>query len=110
MRLIDADKIEDIFDKRLSATEKQSGEKMMAIYTCLTDIWEAPTIVMPEIKQGKWLRIDDGGTIEWRCSQCGMFVEETRMESWRYCPICGSRNETDWNVSKKLRCEMAGVQ
>ena len=101
MRPIDADRIEDIFDKRLNTTKKQSGEKMMAIYTCLTDIWEAPTIVMPKIKQGKWLRLDGRDTIEWHCNQCGMFIEETRIESWRYCPICGSRNGIDWNVPIK---------
>lgn len=101
MRPIDADRIEDIFDKRLSATTKQDGEKMMAIYTCLTDIQEAPTIVTPEIKQGKWMRFDVADVTEWYCSQCGMFIEREKVESWRYCPICGSRNEIDWNVPTK---------
>lgn len=97
MRLIDADKLEDVLAKHRALYygdsdyyEGISQGFNLAIY----DVKETPTIDAEPIRHGKWIdeAEDWRQQIEWfKCSLCD-FPTST---AYKYCPNCGARMDEE---------------
>lgn len=69
----------------------------------LTDLEDAPTIDAVPVVHGKWnpgkiLSHEFVGNVcvsidfeDWRCSICGIVVEQPNMPLYKYCPNCGAK-------------------
>lgn len=94
MRLIDADKLEDVLAKHQTHYygdsdyyEGISQGFNLAIY----DVKETPTIDAEPIRYGEWIgKPMIGGYSRMRCSVCdNVFLDNKK--KWNYCPNCGAR-------------------
>lgn len=93
MRLIDADKLEDVLAKHQTHYygdsdyyEGISQGFNLAIY----DVKETPTIEAEPVRHGKWNR---NNIVYMECSECGWLYEYYLglEEEWNYCPHCGAK-------------------
>ena len=108
MRLIDAFALEarmyhDAFETD-SDMQKWDGGCWIRYKMFENAIADAPTI--EERKTGKWIpgRVLSKSYIgdacvgidyeDWRCSQCGVVIEEPFKPPYNYCPHCGARMES----------------
>lgn len=90
MRLIDADALKAVF-------EKKSSEAVCGVELCKAIIFrinEAPTVDAVPVRHGKWIRDEFGA----RCSDCGLYAYRDKFDKpWEspYCPICGARMDEE---------------
>ena len=91
MRLIDADKLEDVLAKHQTHYygdsdyyEGISQGFNLAIY----DVKETPTIEAEPTRHGKWIKVGDN---TYRCSRCN----EVSCCNGNFCTDCGARMEIE---------------
>lgn len=117
MRLIDADELEKRFNEECSGDCGMCKHETFnnGVYSCKL-ITDAPTVPLPDFKEGYKQAIRDGKTNfsrpqgEWEmdndnipvCKNCGevalqrvyvrlpQFIEEVRMVKSHFCPNCGA--------------------
>lgn len=82
MRLIDADRLKEVFHRNVVLAEA---------FDCLID--NAPTIDAKPIEHGSWFGDEDGSV--WECNQCGLAWQlnygTPQENEMNYCPKCGAR-------------------
>lgn len=104
MRLIDADKLEDVLAKHQALYygdsdyyEGISQGFNLAIY----DVKEAPTIDAEPVRHGKWIWEEQ----VYNCSVCSHKAYGNILEcmdgTYKYCPNCGARMEIEENERKR---------
>lgn len=104
MRLIDADKLEDVLAKHLTHYygdsdyyEGISQGFNLAIY----DVKETPTIDAEPTRHGKWIDVKGSNGKDYRkCSECLHTQEITGLLN--YCPVCGARMDEDASKCEEL--------
>lgn len=87
MRLIDADKIKEMFDSKT-----WQGEMMIAITDSL------PTVEAKEVVHGEWIEYEIPHII--CCSECdwGTSVDE---KHFNFCPNCGAKMVKEGGVNER---------
>ena len=97
MRLIDADRLENVFNiwlKEALFCAPDDNTEGAAIFSCLCQLQDAPTIDPEELRtRGHWIDRSPEAP-QWaksfKCSNCGGFVDDDR---FNFCPRCGARME-----------------
>jgi ribosomal protein S27E len=104
MRLIDADEISKKaaeLSRVYCRMYRQTKDNVWASRSDAVDhvmemIYEAPTIEVEPVKQGRWNPIETTGIyfIKVECSTCDALIEyiEPRADNYIICPWCGSIN------------------
>jgi len=107
MRLIDADRLQELFNVTSSALLSDvalSKDIEHVVRACLMVsemISDAPTVKAEPVKPGQWT-INRRGNIE--CSLCGNEPYHDNKRNMNYCPNCGAKMDAEeetevWNGS-----------
>jgi len=89
-RLIDANALKEIYEKWLSEVEEicyQNDDARSAIFSCICQLEEAPTVEAEPEEYGEWIDGISRGTPCVRCSECSW---ESYIKD-RYCSYCGTK-------------------
>lgn len=98
MRLIDADKLEDILVNHgfCYCNESDYSDGVASGFLLARDdVKEAPTIDAEPVKHGHW-HIEEypDGYYHSQCSLCNSwFTEDAFLYPYKYCPFCGASME-----------------
>ena len=97
MRPIDGEKLEEILEKWLkecSFCAPDDNVEGQAVYTCLCQLQDMPTLDVAPVVHGKWIFADNGYL---RCSECTQkapvvqpYDDEPTTTATNYCPYCGA--------------------
>ena len=98
-RLIDANAIPKLFEKKYEETEQRILDGEIYLDTLAEGFTEAddvilsmPTVDAVEVVHGRWERTEYHGYI--RCSKCkDVYIPEEWVEDgkWKYCQNCGAK-------------------
>lgn len=88
MRLIDADRLKEMFKKRYSDFED-------VLEMLLGDVDEQPTV--EAVKHGDWILKHIGAGHYWECSVCHTNPCIYVTKDTKYCPNCGAMMDGDKN-------------
>ena len=97
MRPIDGVKLEEILEKWLKEcefSEPDGNVEAQAVYACICELHNMPTLDIAPVVHGKWVFADDGYL---RCSECTQkapvvqpYDDEPTTTATNYCPYCGA--------------------
>ena len=99
MRLIDADAYKKILDSWLAdmnaGENEEENAEGTAIYSCICQLDDAPTIDAMPVVHGKWIHARYTATDHFeivKCSKCGYesFAAAAHLMMGHYCPNCGA--------------------
>lgn len=88
MRPIDGAKLEEILEKWLKEcefSEPDGNVEAQAVYACICELHNMPTLDVAPVVHGKWIACDNGG---YYCSNCDHRVA-FKFDN-RYCPHCST--------------------
>lgn len=100
MRLIDADKLEDVLAKHQAHYYGDSDYYegiSQGFNLARYDVKEAPTIEAELIRQGHWIKVGCSffGVSRYECSVCHYTDEHNESREVPYCPHCGARMDEE---------------
>ena len=97
MRPIDGEKLEEILEKWLKEcefSEPDGNVEAQAVYACICELHNMPTLDVAPVVHGKWVFADDGYL---RCSECTQkapvvqpYDDEPTTTATNYCPNFGA--------------------
>lgn len=95
MRLIDADALKlDIVEEGQKSKRYKIGEFWELNRDEIWDVIDRQPTIEPERKKGKWIKVDNGYSYWYECSECGC---EPLRSKWNgrevfsdFCPNCGA--------------------
>lgn len=91
MRLIDADKLKNVFEG-YSYTENPNPHFPLDMVK--KDIDEAPTVEAKEVVHGEWILRHIGAGHMWECSVCHKRPDIYVKKDTNFCPHCGADMRT----------------
>ena len=105
MRLIDADKLEDILVNHgfCYCNESDYSDGVASGFLLARDdVKEAPTIEAEPVRQGHWIKVGCShyGVSTYECSVCHYTDEHNESREVPYCWQCGARMDGDSNGNK----------
>lgn len=92
MRLIDADRLEDVLVNdgfRYCGINEYHDGVANGFLRAIDDVKEAPTIDAEPVRHGKWNILEGMPT---QCSLCGYYVKQ---KTFKYCPYCGAKMDKE---------------